>query len=371
MIQRLKRFGFLAVTALSLLTAMIGPQAHGQVIEEQTVQAASLVLNEALSTPGNQIPAAMLADCHGVAIVPNVIKGGFIIGARHGKGILCVRDADGVWHAPVFMTLTGGNIGWQIGVQSSDIVLVFKTARSVEGILSGKLTIGGDAAAAAGPVGRQTAIATDGQLKAEIYTYSRSRGLFAGVSIDGSILRVDQLSTGAYYRSPVPGQPAAIPASALKLTQTIAAYAGNQVKLDPAQPAQSQAIPNADAALSQGPSLAQQPAFAQQYGASESEVLRNQLLQLSPELFELLDPQWKSFLALPLTPQGGVAPNPQQVSQALKNYNLIATDPRFASLAARPEFSSVHGLLKHYEHALTPSPTTLQLPPPPTAMPVQ
>ena len=87
-----------------------------QSAEEQTVQSARVVLDEALSSRMGNIPASMLADCHGVAIVPNVIKGGFIVGARHGKGLLIVRDANGVWHAPVFITLTGGNIGWQAGI---------------------------------------------------------------------------------------------------------------------------------------------------------------------------------------------------------------------------------------------------------------
>lgn len=351
MILKWNGYGFQSAMILAAFVhGLDRPNAFGQAIEEQTVQAAGTVLNEAMSTTLNHIPAAMLADCHGVAIVPNVIKGGFIVGARHGKGLLFIRGSDGVWHAPVFITLTGGNIGWQIGVQSSDIVLVFKTARSVQGILSGKLTIGGDAAAAAGPVGRETGIATDAHLKAEIYTYSRSRGLFAGVSIDGSVVRVDQLSTGSYYRSPAPGQPAAIPPSALALTQTIAAYAGHAV-------------------VAPLPQQASAPAMAQQYGASETDVLRNQLLQLAPELFELLDVQWKTFLALPLTAQGTGHPDPKLVSQALKNYDLIATDPRFASLAARPEFRSVHGLLKHYEHALAPNAAVLQLPPPPAAVP--
>ena len=104
----------------------------------------------------------------------------------------------------MFITLTGGNVGWQIGVQSSDIILVLKSQRSVNSILAGRLTLGADAAAAAGPVGRQTAMATDGQLRAEIYSYSRGRrGLFAGVSIDGSVVRVDRLATGEYYRRPV------------------------------------------------------------------------------------------------------------------------------------------------------------------------
>jgi lipid-binding SYLF domain-containing protein len=357
-----------------LTPVLFSQQAFGQAVEEQTVQAAGTVLNEAMSSSLNRIPAAMLADCYGVAIVPNVIKGGFIVGARHGKGILFVRGSDGVWHAPVFITLTGGNIGWQIGVQSSDIVLVFKTERSVQGILSGKLTIGGDAAAAAGPVGRETAVATDARLKAEIYTYSRSRGLFAGVSIDGSVVRVDQLSTGSYYRSPAPGQPVVIPPSALALTQTISSYAGpvaaaGQVPLEGQTVAAPLTQQPADQAFSNQSALAPQPALAQQYGASESDILRNQLLELSPGLFKLLDPQWKTFLALPLTPQANGQPDPKLVSQALKNYDTIATDPQFASLAARPEFRSVHGLLKHYEHALKPNSSALELPPPPPAIP--
>ncbi len=259
--------------ALIVCLAIGTPEASGQTIQDQTVQSASVVLSEALTSPLNRIPAAMLADCYGVAIVPNVIKGGFIVGARHGKGILFVRDPDGTWHAPVFITLTGGNIGWQVGVQSSDIVLVFKTAQSVQGLLSGKLTIGGDAAAAAGPVGRGTAAATDGQLRAEIYTYSRSRGLFAGVSIDGSVIRIDQLSTGEYYRSPGPNQPVVIPPMALQLTQTIAEQAGNAVVNAPL--VELNGTPGS--AVTQG-----QPALAEQYGSNEADVIRNQLLQIAP-----------------------------------------------------------------------------------------
>ncbi len=190
------------------------------VLEEETVQAAAVVLNETMATPGHQIPQAMLADAYGVAIIPNVIKGSFVVGARHGRGVLFIREANGIWRAPVFISLTGGNIGWQVGLQSSDIILVFKTPRSVEGILSGMLTLGADAAVAAGPVGRQTAAATDGRLQAEIYAYSRSRGLFAGVSIDGSVVRMDQFATGTYYGSPAPGQPVIVPQSAQQLTRS-------------------------------------------------------------------------------------------------------------------------------------------------------
>lgn len=318
--------------------------ASAQLAEEQTIQASAAVLNETMSTTLSKIPAQMLQDCHGVAIVPNVIKGSFIVGARHGKGLLFIRDPDGTWHAPVFITLTGGNVGWQVGVQASDIILVFKTARSVQGILSGKLTLGGDASAAAGPVGRQAAVATDGQLQAEIYTYSRSRGLFAGVSIDGTVLRVDQVATGTYYQSPAPGQPVVIPASAAQLTQTVARYAGQQVQVTPPEP---------------------QSKFAEQYRSNRPAVLQDQLLQIAPELFKLLDPQWTAHLALPLSANPNQAPDPNALATAVERYDQVANDPQYASLSSRPEFQSVYSLLKHYQHALTPNAQTIQLPPPP------
>ncbi len=338
-----------------MFVAVVAAETQGQTIQDQTVQASGIVLNEALSSPLNRIPAAMLADCHGVAIVPNVIKGGFIVGVRHGKGLLFIRDAAGTWHAPVFITLTGGNIGWQAGVQSSDIVLVFKTPRSVEGILAGKLTIGGDASAAAGPVGRETAVATDGQLKAEIYTYSRSRGLFAGVSIDGSAIQIDPLATGAYYRSPGPDLPVTVPAAALALTQVIAGCAGNALAPPTSEPQQTQ--PNANSG--------RQVDLAQQYGSNEVDLVRNQLLQIAPRLFDLLDPQWSAYLALPFTPQNNGQPSVALVDEAISHYNAVANDARYQPLAGRPEFRSVHSLLQHYQHALTPGPANLQLPPPP------
>ncbi len=247
------------------------PVANAQFLEEATVQAATAVLNETMATPGHRIPQAMLADAYGVAIIPNVIKGSFVVGARHGRGLLFVRDADGLWHAPVFITLTGGNVGWQIGVQSSDIILVLKSQRSVNSILAGRLTLGADAAAAAGPVGRQTAMATDGQLKAEIYSYSRSRGLFAGVSIDGSVVRVDRLATGAYYRSPGPGLPVVVPASAQQLTQTVASYAGTIAPITP----QTNAVPTpATPGGPRSPAPIQNQSIVQKHLASDADVLR-------------------------------------------------------------------------------------------------
>ena len=346
------------------------PNASAQLSEEQTIQMASAVLTETMSTPGSQIPQAMLADAHGVAIIPNVIKGSFVVGARHGRGVLFIREADGAWHAPVFITLTGGNVGWQIGLQSSDIILVFKTQQSVQGILSGKLTLGADAAAAAGPVGRQTAMATDGRLQAEIYTYSRSRGLFAGVSIDGSVLRVDQAATSVYYQNAIPGQPMVIPPAAQQLTQAVAAYAA-PTSITPAPSLEAAPITNtipiptafpAPAAGSQPSVLVQPPQ------AGEAEMIRSQLAQLAPKLYELVDAQWKGFLALPpsmMVPGG--TPNATEIAQTLQHYDRVATDPAFAQLAARPEFQSIYGMLKRYQLALDPNSSSVQLPPPPNS----
>jgi hypothetical protein len=114
-----------------------------------------------------------------------------VIGGRHGQGVMSVKTANGTWSSPVFVSLTGGSIGFQAGVQSSDVVLVIRNDRSLDNIVNGKFTLGADAAVAAGPVGRNAAAATDGQLKAEIWSWSRARGLFAGVALDGAVLQVD------------------------------------------------------------------------------------------------------------------------------------------------------------------------------------
>lgn len=336
------------IVLICLPISAVSAQYH----EEGTVRNAARVLSETMSTPGRNIPQAMLADAHGVAIIPNVIKGSFVVGARHGRGVLMVRESNGVWHAPVFITLTGGNVGWQLGVQSSDIILVFKTPRSVQGILSGKLTLGADAAAAAGPVGRQAAAATDGRLQAEIYTYSRSRGLFAGVSIDGSVVRIDQFATSTYYRSPGPGQPVVIPTSAEQLTQAIMGYAGNS-----AAPTPTTAV-----------SVPDHVSVAQHHNASDADVLRGQLVQLAPQLYELLDESWKQYLALPASLfLSGEHSREDELNASLRNFDSVAKNPQYSQLASRPEFQSVYGTLKHYRQSLVENPTTLQLPPPPSA----
>ncbi len=119
---------------------------------------------------------------------------------RFGRGVILVRDPNGAWRAPLFVTFTGGSVGWQLGLQSTDVVLVFKNRKGLETMLSGsEFTLGADASVAAGPVGRQATAGTDIKLNAEIYSYSRSRGLFAGVALDGSVLKVDNRAVAAYY----------------------------------------------------------------------------------------------------------------------------------------------------------------------------
>jgi lipid-binding SYLF domain-containing protein len=168
--------------------------------EVQTVVGARNALDQFFGIPIESVPPAMLAAAEGIAIFPNMVKGGFIIGVNYGRGVLHVRRPDRTWSAPVMVTMGGGSIGFQAGVQAADIILVFATPRSLEGILNGrKVTLGADASIAAGPVGRSANAGTDARLGAEIYSYARSRGLFAGVSLGGSDLSVDHNADALLY----------------------------------------------------------------------------------------------------------------------------------------------------------------------------
>jgi len=188
---------------LLFFASLLSPLASAQTVEDATVNAATTTLNEIMAIPAKQIPASLLAKARGIAIVPGVVKGGFVVGVRHGRGVLMTRNDDGTWKGPAFISLTGGSVGWQVGVQSTDVILVFRTRKSIDGLLRGKFTIGADAAVAAGPLGRKAAAATDASLTAEILSYSRSRGLFAGVSLKGSTLRQDNSANEELYNSSV------------------------------------------------------------------------------------------------------------------------------------------------------------------------
>ena len=134
--------------------------------------------------------------------MPDVTKVAFIAGGRRGTGAMVVRDKNGHFSNPVFIALTGGSFGWQCGVQSTDVVLVFTTRNGVEGITGGKVTLGADASVAAGPVGRQASVATDSNFTAEVYSYSRNRGLFAGIALDGTVLSIDRGANALFYNKP-------------------------------------------------------------------------------------------------------------------------------------------------------------------------
>src|SRR5215470_19558069 len=166
------------ITALvGLLLTVSGTGAWAQAREQGRLLMASQVLEELRTSRDQFIPDRLLEHAYAIAVIPDMVKGAFFFGGRHGNGALVVRDKDGRFTNPVFVTLTGGSFGFQWGVQSTDIVLVFTTRKSVEGITGGKVTLGGDASVSAGPVGRESSAATDFTFKSEVYSYSRSRGV--------------------------------------------------------------------------------------------------------------------------------------------------------------------------------------------------
>jgi lipid-binding SYLF domain-containing protein len=172
--------------------------------EEARLIEAAGVLEELFAQRDTAIPDRLMARAYGIAVVPNVVKVGAVVGGRRGSGAMVVRDASGKFCGPIMISLTGGSIGWQIGVQSTDVVLVFTTRQGIEGITDGKLTLGADASVAAGPVGRSASAGTDQTFSAEVYSYSRNRGLFAGVSLDGSVIAIDRKSNSKLYGRTAP-----------------------------------------------------------------------------------------------------------------------------------------------------------------------
>jgi lipid-binding SYLF domain-containing protein len=162
------------------------------------LETAATVLNEIMATPDKGIPSDILGSAKCVAVVPNLLKGGFILGGAHGRGMATCRTATG-WSAPAPITTTGGSIGLQIGGQAVDLVMVVMNDRGMQALLTNKFKLGADASVAAGPVGRHTEGATDWKLRAEVLTYSRARGLFAGISFNGAVIKQDEDATGELY----------------------------------------------------------------------------------------------------------------------------------------------------------------------------
>jgi len=194
--------------ATLLATALFTTQAFAGQKEDERATNAVRVLDEIRRIPEESIPDKLLDEAKAIVVIPDSLKAGLVFGGRRGHGLMSVKNPDGTWSQPVFIKLTGGSIGFQAGVQSADIVLVFRNDRNLDNIVNGKFTLGADAGVAAGPVGRNAAAATDGQLKAEIWSWSRARGLFAGVALDGAVMQIDDDANTSVYGSA--GTPRAI-----------------------------------------------------------------------------------------------------------------------------------------------------------------
>ncbi len=188
------------IAALALAAVLIQARpVHAGEAEDARARNVVRVLDESLAIPESAIPDKLFDEARGIIIVPDTIKAGLIFGGRRGLGMMSVKTADGSWSNQVYVRLVGGSVGFQAGVQSADVVMVIRNDRGVQDIVNGKFTLGADAAAAAGPVGRNASASTDGQFKAEIWSWSRARGLFAGVALDGAVLRMDDAANQAVY----------------------------------------------------------------------------------------------------------------------------------------------------------------------------
>lgn len=199
--------------------------------EVRKVEDAIDVFRQITEVPDKEVPDTMMTDAYALAIVPEVQKAAFVIGGQYGKGVLLVKNPGGSWSAPVFITLKGGSVGWQVGIQSIDLLLFFRTKRSLDGVLDGSFTLGVDASIAAGGLGRQAGASTDAEMKSEIYSYARTRGLFAGVQIAGATIDVDDDANSAYYgrgdvnpQDIIQGKLVAVPPSAAELRRMLDGY---------------------------------------------------------------------------------------------------------------------------------------------------
>lgn len=184
--------------SLIIIFSLFFVQAKSQEKQEDKITASTQVLKD-FGNMNESIPEELLKVTQGIIIVPKLINGGFVLAAKRGKGIAMVKLSDGSWSNPVFVTITGGSVGLQAGVQSVDLVLIFKNRETLEKIGKGSFTLGGDISATAGPVGRNSTASTDYKMEAEVYSYSRSKGLFAGISLSGSAISVDSKGNEAFY----------------------------------------------------------------------------------------------------------------------------------------------------------------------------
>src|SRR5262245_18600237 len=195
-----------SLVAVFALTKPLAAQQPKHSAEVERAAEATNVLNEIMNIPENAIPEELMARAHGIAVVPHVVKGAFGIGGQWGKGLMAQRRENGSWSPPAYIEIGGGSFGLQIGVQASDLILVFTDENGLKGLLEGKVKLGADASATAGPIGRKAEVGTDVLLRSAVFAYSRSKGLFAGISLDGSVVGIDDSANRKVYGEDVTGE---------------------------------------------------------------------------------------------------------------------------------------------------------------------
>jgi lipid-binding SYLF domain-containing protein len=191
----MKKYGIALLTLLLSTFAFAG---SGQQDPSARLQSAATVMQEIMAAPDKGIPEEVLNGAKCIAVVPDMAKGAFLVGGEHGRGVVTCRTAHG-WSAPAFISIGGGNFGFQAGGQSVDLVVLFMNDKGVQGLLSSKFELSGEASATAGPVGRHASAGTDWKMNTEALSYSRTKGLFAGVAVDGAKIQQDNDSTEAMY----------------------------------------------------------------------------------------------------------------------------------------------------------------------------
>jgi lipid-binding SYLF domain-containing protein len=214
---------------LALMASSLAAHAQDKAKVADRLTAAGAVIDEIMATPDKSIPGGILAGASCVVVIPSFKKAAFVVGAQYGQGVATCRTPSGKWSAPVCVQLEGGSFGFQIGGQATDLVLIAKNQQGLQDMLKNKVKLGADAAASAGPVGRNAQAGTDWKLSAEFLSYSRSKGLFAGIDLDGTVLSQNQNDTRALYAADIPyktildgNQPT--PPEARPFVRTVAKY---------------------------------------------------------------------------------------------------------------------------------------------------
>lgn len=220
------------VAACAVAVTCMGSQAFAGSSHEDLVNrldAASTVITQIESIPAKSIPMSIMSNATCVAVVPSYKKAAFVVGGSYGQGVVTCRTADGRWSAPAFIQLAGGSFGFQIGGQATDLVLIAVNDRGMQALLKSKFKIGGDAAASAGPVGRNASAATNLTMKSELLTYSRSQGLFAGIDLNGTVVNQNTNDTRTFYGHDIPFATilkgdVVTPAAGRQFVRTVARY---------------------------------------------------------------------------------------------------------------------------------------------------